>query len=177
MNGRGPLVALAGYLVFLISHRGFELVVSARNERVLRARGAYQVGHSHFLLFVLLHTAYPAALIAEVVVLGTRPGRLWPLWASLVAAALALRIAAHQALGGRWTARIWVVPGMAPVTGGIYRWLRHPSYAGITIELAAGALLFGAWRTALLASGLNLIALAVRIPLEERALAEATARR
>jgi methyltransferase len=176
VNGRGPLVALAAYLVFLIAHRGFELSISARNQRALRARGAYEVGQSHFLLFVLLHTLYPAALVAEVVGLGTRPGPLWPLWAALVAVAVALRIAAHRALGPRWTARIWVVPGAPPVTDGVYRWLRHPSYVGITIELAAAALLFGAWRTALVGSLLNLAVLAVRIPIEERALAEAAAR-
>ena len=168
-----PLVALVSYLIFLIAHRLFELTVSARNERGLRARGGYEVGRSHFPLFVILHAAYPVALVAEVLVLGARPGGVWPLWLALVLLAQALRVAAHRALGEGWTARVWVVPGMRPVTRGVYRWLRHPSYVAVTIELVAGSLLFGAWRTALAASALNLVALAIRIPIEERALAEA----
>jgi methyltransferase len=166
-------VALAAYVAFVIAHRVFELWVSARNERKLRARGAREVGRSHFPLFVVLHALYPLALAAEVLALGTRPGSLWPLWLTLLAVAQALRVAAHRALGERWTARIWVVPGMERVTHGVYGWLRHPSYVAVTIELVAGSLLFGAWRTALVVSALNLVALAVRIPIEERALAEA----
>jgi methyltransferase len=83
----------------------------------------------------------------------------------------------RRALGERWTVRIWVVPGLAPVTRGPYRWLRHPNYLAVAVELATGALLFGAWRTALAATALYLAALAIRIPVEERALAEGAARR
>jgi methyltransferase len=168
-----PPATLIAYLVFLTAHRLYELALSARHERALRARGGHEVGRSHFPLFVALHALYPVALAAEVLALGARPGVLVPLWLTLVAASLALRVAAHRALGQRWTARIWVVPGEPRVSRGIYRWLRHPSYVGITIELVAGSLLFGAWRTALAASALNLVALAIRIPIEERALAEA----
>jgi len=177
VSGSVSRVALAAYVVFVIAHRLFELRVSARNERALRARGAHEVGRSHFPLFVLLHALYPVALAAEVLAFGTRPGSLWPLWLALLALAQALRVAAHRDLGERWTARIWVVPGAQRVTHGVYAWLRHPSYVAVTIDLAAGPLLFGAWRTALAASALNLVALAVRIPIEERALAETDARR
>jgi len=173
MGGAAPLAALAAYLLFVIAHRLYELRVSARNERALEARGAYEVGRSHFPLFVALHALFPLALAAEVLVLGARPGGLWPLWAALLAVAQALRVAAHRALGERWTARVWVMPGVAPVSRGVYGWLRHPSYVAVTLELAAGSLLFGAWRTALAASALNLVALAIRIPAEERALSEA----
>ena len=166
------LAALGAYLLFLIGHRLFELVLSARNERALRERGGREVGRAHFPLFIVLHTLYPIALAAEVLGLGARPGGAWPLWLALLAAAQGLRFAAHRALGGLWTARVWVVPGLSPVRRGPYRWFRHPGYLAVTIELATGALLFGAWRTALAASALNLVALAIRIPVEERALAE-----
>ena len=176
MSGPAPaptLWALSGYLLLLVAHRLFELGVSARNERALRARGGYEVGRAHFPLFLILHVAYPVALLAEVLGLGARPGRLWPLWLALLVVAVAIRVAAHRALGERWTARVWVVPGAEPVTRGVYRWLRHPSYLGITLELIAAPLLFGAWRTALGATALDLAALAIRIPVEERALAHA----
>lgn len=171
------LVGLTAYLLFVVAHRLFELRVSARNERALAARGGHEVGGRHFALFVILHTLYPLGLAAEVLIHGTRPGPLWPLWLVLLIVAQGLRIAAHRALGERWTARVWVVPGLPRVTSGIYRWIRHPSYVAVTIELVAGAMLFGARRTAFAASALNLAALLVRIPVEERALAEAARRR
>ena len=167
------LLALVFYIAFIVAHRLFELRASARNERRLRDRGGYEVGGSHFPLFVILHTLYPIALAAEVVFRGARPGPLWPLWLALLGAAEALRIQVHRALGERWTVRIWVVPGLPRVTGGIYRWLRHPNYVAVTLELFAGSMLFGAGRTALAASALNLAVLLIRIPAEERALAEA----
>jgi methyltransferase len=167
------LLALFFYIAFIVAHRLFELRTSARNQRRLRDRGGYEVGASHFPLFVILHTLYPVALAAEVGFRGARPGPLWPLWLALLVAAQLLRIAAHRALGDRWTARIWVVPGLPRVTGGVYRWLRHPSYVAITLELCAGSMLLGARRTALVASALNLAVLLIRIPAEERALAEA----
>ena len=65
------------------------------------------------------------------------------------------------------------VPGEPAVRRGPYRFMRHPNYLAVAIELAAAPLLFGAWRTALGASLANLAALAVRIPAEEHALRNA----
>ena len=67
--------------------------------------------------------------------------------------------------------RIWVLPGATPVRRGPYRWLRHPNYLAVVLELAAAPMMFGALRTALAVSALNLAVLGlVRIPAEERAL-------
>ncbi len=164
---------LAAFIVALAAQRVWELARSARNVRALEARGGIEAGRGHFPLFVALHALFPLALAAEVLVAGARPGPPWPLWLVLLLGAEALRLAAIRALGERWTVRIVVVPGVPRVTGGPYRFLRHPNYVAVTIELAASALLFGAWRTALAASALNALALAIRIPAEERALREA----
>jgi methyltransferase len=63
-----------------------------------------------------------------------------------------------------------VLPGAPLVRRGPYRWLRHPNYVAVIVELASAPLMFGAWRTALAASALNLAALAIRVRVEERAL-------
>jgi methyltransferase len=147
-----------------------ELVVSARHLRLLRERGAVEFRAPHFAGIVALHALFPLALIAEVALAGARPGRLWPALLLPLAAAQALRVASMAALGDLWHVRVWVVPGTAPVREGIYRWLAHPNYAGVALELASLALIFGAWRTALVASAVNGALLARRIALERRAL-------
>ncbi len=123
----------------------------------------------------MLHAFYPVALVAEVF-RGARPGPGWPLWLGCWLAAQALRLAAIGALGERWNVRIVVLPGVPPVRRGIYRWLAHPNYLAVALEFVAAPLMFGAWRTAIAASTMNAVAMAVRIPAEERALREAGGR-
>jgi methyltransferase len=166
---------LASFLAVLAVQRGSELVVSARNERRLRVRGAREYGPGHFPLLVLIHVLFPVSLVAEVSVIGAGPGQLWPVWLGFWLAAQALRYAAVRALGQRWTVRIWVLPGMPLVRRGPYRFLRHPNYLAVVVELLAAPLLFGAWRTAVAISVLNLFALWIRIRAEEEALRGATA--
>ena len=169
MNGtelRWLLVFLAAVIVQRLS----ELVVSARNARWALARGGHEYGRGHFPWLVLVHVLFIAGIGAEVVLLGARPGALWPLWLGVWGAAQALRYAAIRALGERWNVRIIVVPGMPLVQTGPYRFLRHPNYVAIVAELIAAPLIFGAWRTALVVSLLNAIALRTRIRVENNAL-------
>lgn len=165
-----PVVPLAAFLAVVALQRLLELRLSARHEARLRARGAVEHGRAHFPLLVALHVLWPLGLAAEVLVAGARPGAAWPLWLALWLGAQALRARAIRALGERWTVRVWTVPGAPLVRRGPYRWLRHPNYLAVAIELIAGPLLFGAWRTALAASLANAAAMALRIPAEERAL-------
>lgn len=165
--------ALGLFLAYLVAERLYELWISSAHTRRLRERGAVEYGSGHFPLLVVLHTLFPLALTAEVLLGGARPGRYaWGFFA-LFFAAQVLRVLAMWTLGEHWNVRILVVPGTMPVRRGIYRWLRHPNYLAVAIELAAAPLMFGAWRTALGASLVNAIAIAIRIPVEDRALAEA----
>jgi methyltransferase len=171
--GPVPVAALVLFLVALLGQRSFELAISGLNQRRLLAHGAREHGRGHYPLVVALHAVFPLALIAEVVLLGARPGAWAPLWLALWLAAQWLRHASMRALGLRWTTRVLVLPGEPPVRRGIYRWLRHPNYLAVVIEFLAAPLMFGAWRTALACSLANLILLGVRIRCEERALAGA----
>ena len=102
MSGPVPaptLTALAAYLLLVVAHRLSELGISARNERALVARGGYEVGRSHFPLFVALHTLYPLALAADVMGFGARRTALAA--SALNLAALLIRIPAEErALAG-----------------------------------------------------------------------------
>jgi len=169
-GGPAPVGWLALFLALVIVQRAGELALSARNARRLRARGARESGAGHFPLLVLVHVLFPLGLAGEVLLLGARPGPLAPLWLALWLAAQALRYAAVRALGERWNVRIWVLPGAPLVHSGPYRFLRHPNYVAVAAELLAAPLIFGAWRTALGISLLNLVALRIRIRAENEAL-------
>jgi methyltransferase len=171
--GPPPFALLGCFIAYLALQRSAELWISSRNARRMFARGAREVGREHFPLLVLLHTLFPLALIAEVLWLGARPGRLAAAWGVLWVLAQGLRWASMEALGERWNARLIVLPGAPRIRSGPYRVLRHPNYVAVAIELLAGPLIFGAWRTAALFSILNFFTLRVRIRCENRALAEA----
>lgn len=155
----------------VVAMRGVELLVSARNARRLRARGAVEHGRGHYPAMVALHAGLLAACALE-------PWRLperWPLAvavpaAAAVVAAQGLRWWVIGTLGERWTTRVLVLPGAPPVRGGPYRWLRHPNYLAVAIEVLALPLACGAWRTAIAAAAAHAALLAVRIRAEERAL-------
>jgi len=161
---------MLAFVVALSAQRLLELRVSARHALKLRARGAIEYGREHFPLLVAVHVLLIVGIVVEVVVLGARPSEAWPWWAALFLAGQLLRYSAIRALGEFWNVRVLVVPGAPLVRTGPYRFLRHPNYVAVVMELVAAPMIFGAWRTAVAVSLLNAIALLVRIRCEEKAL-------
>lgn len=166
------MVALLLMIGGVAAQRLAELALAARNRRWLFARGGREHAAGHYPLFVLLHAGWLAAWLAEGLVQGGGAAPAWPLWLALFLAAQALRYWCIVTLGRRWTTRIVVLPGVPRVAYGPYRYLRHPNYLAVTVELVCGPLVFGAWLTALTAGLANAwLLLAVRIPAEEEAFA------
>lgn len=144
-----------------------ELAVARRNTARLLAQGAVEHGAGHYPLIVLLHAAWLVSLPMVV------PVDRWPdPWLlGLFVLLQPLRVWAIASLGGRWTTRVIVLPGVLPVRSGPYRWLSHPNYLIVATEILLLPLAFGAWRHALAFSLLNaIVLLGIRIPCESRAL-------
>ena len=171
-----PLPALVLYLLALSLQRLLELRRSARNTRILRARGAVEHGAAHYPFIVALHVLFPLALIAEVARGGARPPPAWPLWLTLIALAQVLRLWTQRTLGDLWTTRVLVLPGQRPIERGLYRFTLHPGYIAVIVELFAAPMMFGAWRSASVVSALNALLLWRRVLAEERALEIGSAR-
>ena len=159
------LIALTGL------ERLFELRQSLRNRRWSLARGGTEVGAGHYPVMVVLHTGLLVGCVAEVLLLHRSfdPRIGVPM---LVVAALCqgLRWWCITTLGPRWNTRVIIVPGLPRITGGPYRFLRHPNYVAVVLEGLALPLIHGAWLTALLFTVANAALLTVRIRVEERAL-------
>ena len=167
--------SVRAYLLFLgliALERAFELRLSRRNARIAFSKGGREYGGGHFPTMALFHGALLFSCAAEVIFFHRR--LFGPLAALALIGALsaqALRYWAIATLGARWNVRIIVVPGEEPITSGPYRFIRHPNYLAVILELASLPLAGGAVVTALAASALNALVLARRIPLEERELA------
>ncbi|MBG0816851.1 isoprenylcysteine carboxyl methyltransferase family protein [Planomonospora sp. ID82291] len=160
-------------LVLLVAvERLAELVVARRNLRWSLERGGVVSGQGHYPWMVLLHTGLLAACLAEAGLAG-RPfvPALGGTMLALVLAAQALRWWCIATLGPQWNTQVVVVPGLTAVTGGPYRFLRHPNYVAVAVEGAALPLVHGAWVTALVFTVGNAVLMAVRIRCEEAALA------
>jgi methyltransferase len=160
-----------------------ELVVSKRNAAWSLARGGVETGRGHYPPMVLLHTGLLAGCLLEpalahrsfVPVLGI------PMLA-LAVASQGLRWWCIRTLGPRWNTRVIVVPGLALVDSGPYRWsgagrgqtlFAHPNYVAVVVEGFALPLAGSAWVTALVFTALNAALLRVRLRCEVRALAPA----
>lgn len=153
-------------LAFLTAQRLLELVHAQRNTTRLLARGALEVGREHYPLMVAIHAGFLAALWFS-----TAPGApmLWPL---LIAFALlqAARLWVLATLGPYWTTRIISSPDFPRIIGGPYRFVRHPNYVVVALEILTIPLIFGHFRIAMLWTMLNAGILFVRIRAENAAL-------
>jgi methyltransferase len=159
-------------LVLLVGlERLAELVVSRRNASWSLARGGREIGAGHYPVMVVLHTGLLGGCLVEVLI-ADRPFLPVLGWPMLLVVALSqgLRWWCIATLGRQWNTRVIVIPGYALVTGGPYRWLRHPNYVAVVAEGVALPLVHTAWATALAFTVLNAALLTLRISTENAAL-------
>ena len=162
-------------VLVVVAARLVELSVAQRHLRWARERGAVEFGAGHYPVMVLLHSAFLVACLVEVP-LADRPFLPWLGWTMLAVllAAHVLRWWCIRSLGNQWNTRVLIVPGLSLVSRGPYRWLKHPNYVAVVAEIVALPLVHTAWVTALVFTLANAALLAVRIRVENQALATAT---
>ncbi|MFD1983040.1 isoprenylcysteine carboxyl methyltransferase family protein [Mesorhizobium newzealandense] len=155
-------------LGFVTLQRLAELIHSRRNTAQLLARGAHEVAPGHYPFMVVLHATW---LMGLWLLAPARPVAAF--WFAVFAVAQIARLWVLVTLKTRWTTRIIVLPGALLVATGPYRYLHHPNYAIVAVEIAALPLAFGLPAYAAGFSVLNAMILIVRLKAENRALATA----
>ena len=148
-----------------------ELVLARRNTRELMARGAVEIGASHYPLIVAVHALWLIALW----VYGRNQEVNLPALAGFIVLQ-GLRVWILASLGRRWTTRIVVLPDEPLVTSGPYRYFSHPNYAVVIGEIALLPLMLHLPMLALIFSVLNAAVLTIRIRSEARVLGELSRR-
>ncbi|MEI9811842.1 MAG: isoprenylcysteine carboxylmethyltransferase family protein [Acidobacteriota bacterium] len=157
-----------GLLLLVAGGRLIELAHSRRNQQRLAAAGSVQAQEPAYKWMVALHTGVLAMCAVEVVVL-RRP------WIPMLGfPALLMFLGANAArwwvirtLGPRWNVQVMPAALGVITDRGPYRWVRHPNYAAVFVEMLALPLIHTAWITALVGAGLHILVLRNRIALEE----------
>lgn len=159
----------------IMAQRAVELYIASKNERWMLGRGGIEVGQEHYRLFILLHILFFIFLPMEVGGVFTdftlsfnsyffilfclaQIGRTWCI----------------MSLGKFWNTKIIVLPKVVLIKKGPYKYIKHPNYVIVFVELIAIPAMFGAYLTAFLFPFLHLLLLTIRIPQEERALGRRT---
>jgi len=151
--------------------RLFEVRLSSHNQKRMTDLGVQKIGEPHFRWMVLLHAGVLLSAALEVLLLH----RPWipPLAAGAGAAFMAanlLRWWVIRTLSGHWNVQVMASSDLGVVTGGPYKWVRHPNYLAVVLELLALPLIHTAWITAIWATLANTWILKRRISVEESVL-------
>jgi len=151
--------------------RSIELGVSRRNQKSLIAKGAARVSEPRFQWMIFVHALVLAGAGLEVILL-RRP--LIPALAIsmgiLVLLSNALRWWVIRTLRSHWNVQIMNSARLGVVSSGPYRWVRHPNYVAVFVELIALPLIYSAWISALVAAVGNGWVLYSRIEVEDQML-------
>ena len=160
------------FLIILITQRLLELYLARLNEKKARLRGAIEYDKKGYYVIVLFHILFLLSLTIEKMFFSRDPNTLWPVFLSVFLLAQLLRYWSIATLGEAWNTKVLVIPGNNRVITGPYKFIKHPNYLSVSIELAAIPLMFSCYITAIVFTFLNFLLLARRIKIEEMAIKE-----
>jgi len=163
------------FISFIIFQRVVELLLAKSNEKWMLKQGAIEFGKRHYRMIVILHFMFMICFSMEKLLLNLGLSTLWPAIFGVFILAQVLRIWIIASLGRCWNTKIIVLPQFPVIRKGPYRFLRHPNYVVVSLEIIVIPLLFSAYFTAIMFTVLNSLVLMIRIPAEEKALKALTA--
>lgn len=164
-------VAYICLLVLVGIERLGEVAVSRHNQKKMAAQGAVKIREPHFPWLVAFHTIVLIAAGAEVLFLHR------PLIPALAISMLALFILSNlirywviYLLADLWNIQIMDSARIRIITSGPYRWVRHPNYVGVVLEVFSLPMIHTAWITAIAGTLGYFEILRRRVKIEDRVL-------
>lgn len=165
------VIAYLALLCLVALLRVYELRISRRHQQEMAARGASKIADPRFRWMVLLHTGVLLGAACEVVFLHR------PFIPFLAAVCFLIFVAANvvrwwviRTLGEHWNVQVMNSTGLGVVTSGPFRYVRHPNYAAVFVEMLVLPLIHTAWITAILGSTAHILVLSQRLATEEKVL-------
>jgi len=145
-----------------------ELRISRRNQGQLEKQGVRKIPEPHFRWMVFLHGAVLVCAGAEVLFLHRPliPALAIPMAALFVLANL-LRWWVIGTLAGHWNVEVMESSRVGVVSSGPYRWVRHPNYVAVVMEIFSLPMIHTAWITAVAGTLGDLEILRRRIKVED----------
>src|ERR1051326_6453986 len=145
-----------------------ELRISKRHQQQMTSRGATKVKDPYFLWMAMFHTLLLIAAAVEVVLLHRPffPALAIPMFALFLAANL-VRWWVIRTLGEHWNVQVVDSTKLGFVVSGPFRYVRHPNYAAVFVEMIALPLIHTAWITALVGAVLHAVILSLRLSVED----------
>jgi methyltransferase len=164
-------VAYIALLVLVGIGRLGEVAVSRRHQREMKEQGVQKIVEPHYPWLVLFHALILVSAGAEVLFLHR------PLIPALAISMLALFILSNLLrywviflLGRLWNVQIMDSSRLGIVTSGPYRWVRHPNYTGVVMEVFSLPMIHTAWITAIIGTLGYFEILRRRLKIEDRVL-------
>ncbi|MEO6696185.1 MAG: isoprenylcysteine carboxylmethyltransferase family protein [Ignavibacteria bacterium] len=156
----------------VIIQRLIELVISKKNEKWLLSEGAIEYGKQHYKFIVMLHICFFISMIAEYN-FEKKDGELNTinyLFLVFFIVLQILRIWVLKSLGKFWNTKILRIPDIKLIETGPYKFLKHPNYTIVVLEIFIIPMIFNLYITAIIFTILNAVMLSVRIKSENQAL-------
>jgi methyltransferase len=161
------------FLSLLGLERLVEVLIARRNAKWIRRRGGQEHAGTFSRIIFCVHALWFLAFALEAWLRAAIPLIDLRGVAAVAIALQTMRYWCVAALGRFWNTRILVMPGAPLVHRGPYRWIKHPNYLIVLVEIPLYPLLFGCWLTAVVFGLLNIWLLKTRIRQEDLALISA----
>ena len=160
-------------IIFTIVQRVVELLISKSNEKTIVKAGGKIIPEVNYLFMVILHTLWLGGIAYNAFFVELEINEsLFYIGGTFFLVGQVLRITAIKTLGRRWSTRIVILPEAPAINTGIFTFIRHPNYLGVTFELLALPLMASLYFITVSFTLLNFIILFFRIKKEEEALSK-----
>ena len=151
-------------MVYIIFARLFELVLSKKNTTKLLEKGAEEYYSFHYKFIVLFHIVFIVFFLAKSFLNSLFD--IQYLYFFFIVQIFRYKIIYD--LGEFWTTRILVI-NKPLVKTWMFRYLRHPNYIVVFLEVILICLFFNDFYSLIVFSVINMILIAIRIFYEEKA--------